>query len=154
ALAGFIGMSRGADRSESDKRACRSQFYDSGERDHGDISFAISVLKTILSLGRFWFVAEIGAVIIVTSAFTSQLDDIALEQSCLPSDFSKRNSVQDEVFEVSKALREQIRDRNAQDWRIHLASLTYERPGQEVHVEFKGASAAESQGASGAEKGC
>ena len=30
-------MSRGADRGESDKGACRSQTYDAGERDHGDI---------------------------------------------------------------------------------------------------------------------
>ena len=37
-------MSRGTDRGESDKSACRSQTYDAGERDHGDISFGISVL--------------------------------------------------------------------------------------------------------------
>ena len=37
-------MSRGADRGESDKGACRSQAYDTGERGHGDISFGISVL--------------------------------------------------------------------------------------------------------------
>ena len=43
ALAGFTGMSRGADGGESDKGACRSQSYDTGERGHGDISFGISV---------------------------------------------------------------------------------------------------------------
>ena len=54
----------------------------------------------------------------------------------LPSDFSQRDKVWKEVFEVSKALREQIRDRNEHDWRIDLASLAYEkRPAPEVHTK-------------------
>ena len=40
-------MSRGADRGESDKGACRSQTYDAGERGHGDISFEfVLILET------------------------------------------------------------------------------------------------------------
>ena len=43
------------------------------------------------------------------------------------SDFNQRNNPQHEVFAVSKALREQIRDANASNWRINLAELTYKR---------------------------
>lgn len=53
-------------------------------------------------------------------------------------DFNQRDSLQQEVFAVSKALREQIHDANANDWRINLAKLTYERLGQEVHSKSEG----------------
>ena len=41
-------MSRGADRGESDKSACRSQAYDLRGRDHGDISFSFGISMLIL----------------------------------------------------------------------------------------------------------
>ena len=58
-------------------------------------------------------------------------------------DFNKRDNLQHEVFAVSKALREQIRDANASDWRINLASLTYKRPDQEDHSNEGGPATSE-----------
>lgn len=51
--------------------------------------------------------------------------------------FDQRDRLQKEVFEVSNALRQQIAKRNANDWRIDLPKLTYERDQSEGGVDPK-----------------
>ena len=53
-------------------------------------------------------------------------------------DFNQRDNPQHEVFAVSQALRKQIRDANASNWRINLAELTYKRLDKEVQTKDVG----------------
>ena len=51
-LGRVVRTSRDTGRGESDERTCRKKTWDASERDHGEISFRVSVLKIILSLGE------------------------------------------------------------------------------------------------------
>ena len=73
-----------------------------------------------------------GPLVLVESAkVEAAMFELCKQMSDTP-DFSQRNSLRDKVFGVSAAIREQIRERSAYDWRIDLPTLTYQRLGQEA----------------------
>ena len=69
-----------------------------------------------------------GPLVLVESAkVEAAMFELCKQMSDTP-DFSQRNSLRDKVFGVSAAIREQIRERNAYDWRIAYIDLPASGP--------------------------